>query len=237
MARVGTRSVAAIQIVSRIAQERQRVPVRPAFAHAVGLRSAQRLTAADQPPAQAVRVFVDDNFRVQIAIPSRRHLGEDVHLHAWRRAIGRGGHVGVVRAAAIQRIRLHGVIAEAAATEIVHLEIARRLGEAQFVKPVVHPVADVEELHHRRRRVVGWILRGQIHREIKHPEGRALRAREVWRIIGVPIGVGIGVVAPGLVHAIVDPAIGRSVGVEGGQRDQRPGHDGRLIGQGRRMPR
>ena len=89
--------------------------------------------------------------------PSRSGFGsgENEHLNAARRAVRGRREVGVVDAGAILGIGLHGIVAQAAAAEVVLLEIARGLGETQIVELVVHPIAPIEKLHHRGVRVVG----------------------------------------------------------------------------------
>ena len=53
--------------------------------------------------------------------------------------------------AAVLGVGLHGVVAQAAPAVVVHLEVARRLGEAVAVVDVVQQVVPVEQVGDRRR--------------------------------------------------------------------------------------
>ena len=71
--------------------------------------------------------------------PSRFGVGgvPEVHLHARTAAVGRRREVGVVRAAAILRFGVDGIVADAAVAEVVRLEVACGFVEAVAVELVV----------------------------------------------------------------------------------------------------
>ncbi len=207
--------VIAIDIVACFAQQRQGVPVRPPFSHPLSLQLIDASPAANEPVAQTVRVLVQNHRRVERAIPIRLGKGEDIHLDAPGGAVRSGSKIRVVHPGAVLRVGLDGVVAEAAAAEIVLLIIPRRFGETQFVQFVVHPIAPIKELHHRRVAIAVRRL-GEVERKVKHAKRRALRPRQIGLIIGVAIQVRIDVVAARLILAIADPADRGSVGVRGG---------------------
>ena len=231
MRHIAAESVGRVEFIARLAQERERVEVRPALAHAGGLRGAETHAAAHQPRAQSVRVFVQDDFRIEIAIRVRRRTVEEKHLNAAGHAVRSGSEVRVVEARAILRVRDDGVVPKTAATEVVLLIISRRLVEAEFVEPVVHPVAPIEELH-RGGVAVGRRIVCEVKRRVEDAEGRALGAWEIRDVIAISIRVGIDVVAARFVFAITDPADGRGVRVQRAQRHERSRNERRLIGIG-----
>ena len=49
----------------------------------------------------------------------------------------------------ILSVRLHSVIARSASPKVAVLKITGCLGEAKLVKPIVHIVVPIKELHHR----------------------------------------------------------------------------------------
>ena len=209
---VAAEGVIAVHIVRRFAQQREGVEVRPAFAQPLALQRGEARAAAHAPPGQAVRVFVQDNLRIVIAVPIRVRAGEKKHLHARAEAVRRRVKVGVVKAAAILRVGLHRVVARAAAPEVVDLKIARRLGEAEFMEPVVHPVVPVEKVHHggvpgERRTLV------QVQGKIEDVKGRTLGPGQIGEVVFIAIKVRVHVVAARLVHRGIHPAGGRGVGV------------------------
>ena len=152
--RVAAFRIIAIQVVGRFAQQAQRIKIGPAFPHAPGLEVKQTGAAANPSVAQTMNVLVDDDFPIQIPVAIRVRPGEFIHLHAGRKTIGRGRHVRIIVMKRIQKIqsvlsvRQNGIVAEAAAPEIVALKISRRFGEAQFVELVMNPVVPIEKLDH-----------------------------------------------------------------------------------------
>ena len=74
---------------------------------------------------------------------------------------------------------MHLVPTNTALSKVVVLEIAGGLGEAQFIQLVVVAIAQVEQLHDRGLAVSGWVLRGQIHGEIKDAERREVAIKQV----------------------------------------------------------
>ena len=107
-------------------------------------------SAADPAVAQAVRVFVQDNLRIQISIASRGRAVEDIHLHPSRSPIRRRGKIRIIDAAAILSIRLDRIISKATPPEVIVLKIPSLLGKAQVIQLVMHPIAPVKQLDHRR---------------------------------------------------------------------------------------
>jgi hypothetical protein len=93
-----------------------------------------------------VRVLVKDDFGIEITVAAGTRAGEEIHLHAARRAIGRGREVGVVEAIAVLSVSLNRIAANSTVAEIIALEIAGSFGEAELVEFVVIPIADIEEL-------------------------------------------------------------------------------------------
>ena len=163
----------AVHVRRRIGQQGQRVEIRPAFAHAGGLEGVNARAAAHEPGAQAVRVFVQNNLRVQRTVPGRRSAIEHIHLHPRRATIRRRGHVGVVGVVAVVQtqavlgVGLQGIVAQAAATEVVGLEIAGGFGEPELIQGVVHPVVPIKQLNGGGLAVIRG-GGGQIQREIEH---------------------------------------------------------------------
>ena len=229
---ISARSISAVHVIARLAQQRHRIKIRPAFAHAAGLQGADAHAAAHAPVAQAVGVFVQDHLGVQVTVAVGRWAIKKIHLHPSRRTIRWRGEIGIVEAAAILRVGLHCVVAVAAAAKVVDLKISRRLGETQLVKLVVHEIVPVKQLHHGGVGVGARRL-GQIQRKIKYAERRSLRARQVGDVVRIPVGVRVHVVAERFVDAVVDPAGGRSVGVQRRQGDQHAVGEWRLRGHRR----
>ena len=235
VARVRARREIPVDVVARLREQAQRVEIRPALAHAARLQRADARAAADEPVAQPVRVFVDHDFRIEIAVAIRRRPGECEHLHPARRTIRRRGKIRVVRAAAILRVGLHRVVADAAAPESVVLKITRGLREAEFVKPVVNEIAPVEKIRHRGIAIRRRRLQRQVEREIEHAPRRALRTRQVGDVVLIQIEVRIHIVPARLVHPVVDPAIRRCRHVQRGRGDERARGQRRLRRERRRV--
>jgi hypothetical protein len=131
---------------------------------------------------------------------------------------------------------LKGIILDAAPAEVAVLEIAGRFGEPELIQTIVHPVARVEELHHRGAAVIRGVFI-EVRRIIEYSKGRALRTRQVGHIIGIAIRVRVHVIASRFVYTIIDPAAGRSVGIERGPGHQQRGNQHRLKRTGRTQSR
>ena len=109
----------------------------------------------------------------------------------------RRAEVRVVGAGAVLRFRAHGVVAEAAASVVVDLEVAARFIEAVLVLHVVDEVVQVEQVRHRGRTIRARRLR-QVEREIEAERRAAARTGiGVRRIVRIDVGVGLHVVALG----------------------------------------
>src|SRR5436190_14675329 len=104
-------------------------------------------------------MFVKNDFRIKIAVATRAWAGENIHLHATRSAVRRGGKVGVVEAAAVLGIGLDGIIAETATSEVVILKIAGGFGKTEFIEFIVVPIAEIEKLNNGRGSICTGILR------------------------------------------------------------------------------
>ena len=177
-------------------------------------------------------VFMQDNRTVEIAVTIRRCAGEYVHLHAPGLAIGRSGKIRVVGTTTVLGIGLYGVVPLPATTEIVVLEVASRLSEAELIEPIVRDVAPVKKIGHGRT-AIGRRRLAQVERKIERPRiatAAVAGGERTWRIrdvIKIEIGMGIDVVAARVVIG-VDPAVGRSGGVQAGQLHQGAGDGGGL---------
>src|SRR5213594_3581138 len=111
-------------------------------------------------------IFMANDFGIQVAIAVRIWAIKYIHLHAPREAVARSCKIRVVETRPVLRVCLDGVIPEASASEVVILEIAGCLCEAQFPKLVVHEIAPVEELNDRGV-AVGSRTLGKVERKIK----------------------------------------------------------------------
>src|SRR5580765_1243205 len=141
-----------------------------------------------------MRVFVEDNGRIQIAVAGRSGAGEDIHLDSWTFSVVGRGEVGVVDSGAILGVSLEDVVSQAAAAEVVVLKVSGSFGETKLVKLVVHPIALIKKLHHRGILMRTWRL-AQVLRKIKDAKGRPLGAREIGQIVRIQIQVRIDVVS------------------------------------------
>ena len=101
-----------------------------------------------------------------------------------------------------------GSLLGAAAPEVVLLQVPGRLGEAELVRPVVHPVVHREQVRGRRVDVVA-LRRGERGRvaallePLVRPRERVVARRRLGvvgallgRVVGVPLLGGVRVVAP-----------------------------------------
>ncbi len=148
--RVAAAGVVAVRIISvGVVEQRERVEIAPALAHAGGGIPVQAGAVADETVARAVTDLVHHDLGIEAAVAVDRRTGEAIHLHAARDAVRRRREVRVVRAGAVLGVAEHAVAAESHATEVRVLEVARGLVEAERVEFVVVPVRDVEKLRHR----------------------------------------------------------------------------------------
>ena len=226
---VTAKGIGRVQLIRGLAQERQRIEVRPAFTHARRLRGADAHATTDESCAESVNIFVEHNLGIEIAIHIGRRAAPDEHLNAPGLAVRGRSEVRVVEARAVLRVGDDRVVPETAAAEVILLIVARCLIEAELVEPVVHPVAPIEQLHGRRIAVSRRIVR-EIQWRVEHAERRALRTRQIRHVITVAIRMRIHVVAARFVLAVTDPANRRGVRVQRAEGDKRSRHEGRLVG-------
>jgi len=119
-----------------------------------------------------------------------------VHSHARTLSIGRSRKVGVVKTGTILRIQIHEVIAYAALTVVVGLEVAGFFSKTQLVKEVMIGVRGIEKLSDRG---IDVALPFRIARAVWIPEAEvfAVWAGLVERVILViPVALGNTIVAP-----------------------------------------
>src|SRR5215475_12200583 len=100
-------------------------------------------------------ILVQDNITVEVAvaviIQISRSASEEEHLHPRALPFGRRPKVGVVGPRSILRFGSDRIIAGPATPEVVRLEIARRFGEPEPVREIMHDVVEIEEIGHRGR--------------------------------------------------------------------------------------
>lgn len=90
---------------------------------------------------------MDDNVVLERAIAIRVGKVEDVHLHEARLAVGRSGHVSVVRASRVLNGDLDAIVAfGTSGFEVGVLEVERLLCETVTVGDVVDGVDDEESV-------------------------------------------------------------------------------------------
>ena len=94
-----------------------------------------------------MRRFVENDFRIQVAVASWRRPVEHVHLYAGRFTIGTRSKIGVVEAGPVLRVGQHRIIPSSATAKIVFLIIPGAFIETELIKLVVHPIAPIEQLH------------------------------------------------------------------------------------------
>ena len=160
-----------IRLVPALVEEIQRVPVAPGFTHGAGLLVVQTAVAVGvghQTVGQTVPVFVVHDLGVVATVrrrdrsePESGQFAEQVHLHRWWDAVGRGRHVGVVDVVQVgepvigvgpvRRVGQHHVGAAGSA----ELEVAGRIVEPdrRRLQVVVEVVEEEEDL----RRVVAQL--------------------------------------------------------------------------------
>ena len=117
----------------------------------------------------------------------------------------------VVEARPVLRVHDHRVIVLASAAKIIFLVIPGSFVEPILVQAIVHPVAPVEQIHHRGL-AIGRRRKREVQRIIKNPVRPPLRARQVRQIVRVAIQTRIDVVPARFTVAVVDPADRRGVG-------------------------
>ena len=225
-------------VILVLGQQRKRIKIRPALAHAVGLQLADAHPAAHEPVGQPVRVFVQHHVGIEVAVSRRRRAVENVHLNLRRGSVPRRRKVRVVESGSILRVGEQCVVVHAAASEVVLLKIPQTLGEPQFVKPVVHKIAPVKKLHHGGGLVVRG-ARGEVDGKIKDAlpltVQRGLRARQIRTVVVVAVEMRVHVVAARFHHPVVDPAQRRSCCIEIADGEQLPRHIRRLCAGRRRQ--
>ena len=181
-------------------------------------------------------VFMQNDLPIQVPIPSRGWTVPQKHLQATRQSIRRRGEIRVVKSAAVLGVGLNRIVVPTTAAEVLLLEIARGFGEPEFIQPVVHPIAPVKQLHHRRAGRLLWVRLG-IEREVEYAKRRSVWSRQIRHVVGVPVQMCVHVVSRSFIIAVVDPAGGRRVRGERANRNQLPRHWRGLGAQGSGMPR
>ncbi len=222
----------AVDVLVRGRQERARVEVRPAFTHADRHRGRQPACVGVQAVGCPVRELVDDDVLVQIAGSVGRRTGPDEHLHPAAPAVCRREEVGVVRPGSILSLGAHAVAGNAAAAEVVVLEVAGGFSETEQVGGVVVTVGPVEHVGHvavlvgGRERIVGL----RVVCEVEDPGPRA-RDRRVHAVRRDAVDARLDVVAVRRVVAVSDPAqiVERVRRFVPDQRDVRPRNEGRVV--------
>jgi hypothetical protein len=89
---------------------------------------------------------VNDNTSLKAAVPVRCRLGPDIHAHARKLAIRRGGKVGVVGTRAVLGVQNDLVVAKTSCAVVVYLKVSGTLIETENVEKVVVRVRGVEQL-------------------------------------------------------------------------------------------
>lgn len=103
-------------------------------------------------------VLVENDAGLKSGVALRGGLGPEVHAHAARFSVGRGGEVGVVGAGAVLGAEDGKVIALAAKTGVIDLEVVGGLSEAKGVQKVVVHVDGVKQLGRG-----GIVIRSRVH--------------------------------------------------------------------------
>jgi hypothetical protein len=142
--------------------------VRPALTHTTGLGSLKTTTstAASHAVGNTMSHLVDNdivlkrtyviirhwtfvNWTCEPTITARSGGSPEVHAHATRGAIGRGGEVGIVGARRVLDGNGNAVVAFATRCDVGLLEVEGGFGETVLVRNVVDRVDDVESIHDR----------------------------------------------------------------------------------------
>ena len=176
-----------------VAIEIRRQGVAHSFADGASRRAGH---VADHAPRQPVAVLVVDDVRIEIAVPHRRRLIPQIHLHPRPAAVFGRGKVGVVDGAAVLGLRIERIVLGSAPAEVVRLKVARRFGEPEVVQAIVHRVGQVEQVRDCRVLVGGrrWVGR-PVPDEVEDLIGGGRAATEVRDVVVVAIEVGVDVVA------------------------------------------
>ncbi len=241
---INARGKRSAEIVIRTEHLHQRDKVTPTFAHCAELLGAAGRNAHVQVMAPLMRYDpVVDGPVTGDGDSSARC--KDVHLHAWRIAIGRRGHIRIVRAARVLRFGVKDVAFDPTTTEVHGLRVTRCFVEARVVPEIVRVVVIEEQLRNRRLalRVARRGLRRVVY-AIKRPGTRRTRAEiRSGKTIGrVQIDIRIDVVAHRRCRACRQPRIERHhrVRIEPVHRHERRHrieHGIRVIRHARRMRR
>ena len=114
-------------------------------------------------------VLMDNDPVVKISVPIGSWCGPGIHLHSWRRTIGRGGKIGIVGVAhigAVLGLCLNGVTPCASVAIVVGLEISRCFIEAISIVYVVQNVVPVKQIGDGSV-LISRRCQAQIYREIE----------------------------------------------------------------------
>ena len=119
------------------------------------------------------------------------------HLHAAVGAVGGSREIGIIGTAAVLGFCEYIVIALAAVSVVVLMEVARLLVKTIGIGKVVHDVVHIKQLSHGCVFVGRRFLRSVVKREIENQVGAAVGAGAVGRIVGICINIGVDVIAAG----------------------------------------
>ena len=72
--------------------------------------------------------------------------GEIIHSHPRARSVGGRQHIRVIKRLKILRLRIHRIISQTAAPEIVGLRVAGRFVKPRVIKPVVQKIDVIKKL-------------------------------------------------------------------------------------------
>lgn len=142
-----THRIVGVTCVRRLGTDRRRHKVTPTFTHTAVLSAAQAArvrAAASKTVRQTVSVLVEDDAGLKGSVALWGGFGPHVHAHAAGLAVGRGGEVGIVGAGTVLGAEDGKVVALAAKTGVVDLEVVGGLGEAERVQQIVVHVDSVE---------------------------------------------------------------------------------------------
>lgn len=155
-----THRIIRIARIGRLGADRRRHKVTPTFTHTAVLGAAQAArvgAAAGKTVGQTVGVLVENDAGFKGGVPLRGGFGPEIHAHAAGFSVGWRGEVCVVGAGAVLGAEDGKVVAFAAKTGVVDLEIIGRLGEAEGVQKIMVHVDSVEQLGRGGVIVRGWV--------------------------------------------------------------------------------
>ena len=153
-------------------------------------------------------VLMDDDAVIEIAISLRICQVPQVHLHPGIAAIGRGSEIGIVDAAAVLRLGIDRIAANAPVCAIVLLEITAGLVKTIPVENIMHDVVPVKEVGNRGVLVlIGFLAEVDREQEVQSAVTGARPVSTCRGIAVIGIKVGIYVVALGALR--IDPTGGR----------------------------